>query len=315
MKILSFMPAWMAVSCAWVLSLGACTKTNPAGTDSGNEPISLTAPVAYSGNVPEAPDPDAEPRVSAAFAPYVGVWKQSGSGKTLVFLPDGRIASGASNETPDLGVLIPEAGSNRFHIRWVMSDVEYFSISVSGNTLTILPFDFIRTGSAASAQAAYDGISNSLKAYAGTNAAKFPVGPVANKTADPHDPKPNNVIKGASVYTTGNHFMSSFTATRWYDLPDGRIEGFDGYSRTDVWLLPNGRFFMQLWLWDGVNPVSKIESFKHQMSWGKYTVIKGSDVIKGDVVNFYYDNGGTAAYRTVGGQSCFLTKNTVYHSK
>lgn len=309
------MPIPLVICCVWAVSLGACTKTNPAATGSDTEQLSLTNPVAYTGQVPEAPDADPEPRVSPAFAPYAGVWKQSGSGKTLVFLPDGRIASSAPNEIPDLGVLIPETGSNWFHIRWVMSDVEYYSISVSGNTLTILPFDFIRTGSAANAQAAYDGIYNSLKAYAGNNTARFPVGPVANRTPDPHDPRPGNVIKGASVYTTGNHFMSSFTDSRWYDMPDGKIEGFDGYSRTDVWLLPNGRFFMQLWLWDGVNPISKIESFKHQMSWGKYTVIKGSDVIKGDVVNFYYDNGGTAAYRTVGGQSCFLTKNIVYHSK
>ena len=154
-----------------------------------------------------------------------------------------------------------------------------------------------------------------MKLAAQASDAKFPVGHISNTTADEHDPHSDKVIKGANVFTTGVHFQNSFTSSEWYKMPDGKIEGFDGYSRTDVWLLPNGRFFMQLWLWDGVDPADRMESYKHQASWGKYTVIKGSDVMAGDVVNFYYDNGATAAYRTVVGQNCFLTKEVVYHQK
>lgn len=143
---------------------------------------------------------------------------------------------------------------------------------------------------------------------------EFPAGNIDRGASEPADPKPNNIIANATVYSgSGIHFASSFGSEEWYELPDHSINVYDGYSRTDFWLLPNGRFCVEMWLWKDVD-IHDEAHVEHYLSWGKYSVTPGSDPVEGDMVNVVYDNGRTGIYKASGGRRYFRTESIIYHN-
>jgi hypothetical protein len=282
---------------ALLLTASACSQSASGSTD-------------LDSSQPYTPPPPQSPEV---LAPYVGRWE--GQSLTVVLHKDGRAAilNRASSSVP------AEVGTYRIvspksiEFDWLFSGHEQTYATVSGDALTLSIYDLSRTAQASEAQNAYDAIYQPLVTESGTYRSRFLVG-AASGAHDPLDPHPERRNAGATVYSgEGLYLYDSFSTSAWEELPNGRINVYDGYSRADMWLLPDGRVCNQIWLWQGVD-VHDEAHVKHVLSWGKYSVTPGQNPLEGDVVHVAFDNGSSAAYRMVGGRRYLKTREITYHN-
>ncbi len=259
------------------------------------------------------PDTPPTPQSPEVLAPYVGRWE--GKYVTLVLLSDGRAAilNRASSSVP------AEVGTYRIlseksiEFDWLFSGHEQTYATVSGDAFTLSIYDLSRTASASQAQDAYDAIDQPLVAESEAYRSRFPVGSPTD-AHDPLDPHPERREAGATVYSgEGLYLYDSFSNSAWEELPNGHINVYDGYSRVDMWLLPDGRVCNQIWLWQGVD-VHDEAHVKHVLSWGKYSLAPGQNALEGDIVRIAFDNGTRAAYRMVGGRRYLKTREVTYHN-
>jgi len=299
----------MGVASALVLMtlLSACS---PSGDTTGDGSGSTGG---QTGGDPGTTDGLPTPQPEAVVAPYVGRWESGPI--TAVFLKDGRAAINNAR----VGAIPSEIGT--YHVNddgslecdWIFSGKEHIEASFENGSLR-LSIDYLdRTATADEAPNAYNEIYQALLAESTGYMGYSPVGAISG-SADPADPNPSQVFSGATVYSgNGIHVENSFSSVEWYDLPYNQIGRYDGYSRADIWLMPNGRFASEMWLWNGVDSNGQA-NVTHYLLWGKYKVAPGTDALSGDTVSFAYDDGETAAYKFVGGRRYLRTRVIIYHN-
>jgi hypothetical protein len=303
----------MYIAAALIFLNASCQKPNKGGDDSR---VVLNGPVPYSGDVPPGPDPAPSPQSPSVYAPYAGVWENSSL--KLILLSDGRAATLNSNtgaEPAEIGTY--QITNGRVYFRWIFSDPEDFPITVDGSSLSLLQIDLDRTGNSDAAPSAYNQVYSNLTSQSQQLAARFPFGSISSSTSDANDPNPNNVVKNGKVFAGSDvTFLVSFSGTEWFNYPNdifNRVGSYWKYSYAYIKLLKNGRFIYEQYLDQGID-VNGNKILKHNLSWGKYNIVPGTDAVSGDIINFYYDNGGTAAYKTAGGEKALYTKNTIFHN-
>lgn len=253
------------------------------------------------------------PQPSSVTAPFIGLWENSSI--SIVFLTDGRTAiiDRDNARTPiQTGYYHVEADRS-ITFEWRLTGHEVHITIFNGSTLTLGTSNLQQRGSAANAESYYNQIYQYLINYSIPFNNQFTVGAMSGNP-NPSDPNPGNILQGATVYNgAGQHFADSFGGTEWYDMPDHSVNAYDSYSRADFWLMPNGRFCSEIWLWEGVD-VHDYAHVKHVINWGKYTVTPATDLVQGDIITCYYDTGRKGIYRAVAGRRYLRTASIIYHN-
>jgi len=292
---------------AMTVLMGALTACSCSGTSGTNGQIGLP------GNVPGAFDDTPTPQAPEIVAPYLGRW--DGGPITVVFLPDGHVAitNRYSTEVPNEIGTYQVNTNNSIDFEWLFSGHEHAYARLANGVLELQIYELTHTANASAAQDEYNRIYQPLVVESAQYLSRFPVGP-ASGAASKADPNPSRTIAGATVYSgEGIHAEDSFGSSKWYTLPDNTIATYDGYSRVDVWMMPNGRFASEVWLWEGVDEHDQ-SHVKHYLSWGSYSVKPGDNPLTGDTVSVVYDDNSTSSYKMVGGRRYLRSKIIVYHN-
>lgn len=285
---------------------GSCAKKDsaisPPASNGGDAGASVEALPAF---VPQSPD---------VLQPYAGIW--SGSTMQVTFLLDGRVCiyNQYSSATPlETGTYHVNTDKS-IDFQWIFSGHEHTYAYLQNGKLELSIYELQNTGNENDAIVFYNQQYQQLVNESVPYNSRFRIGAAIKGAGDATDPNPNKVFANATTYSgAGVHFADSFSGTEWYEMPDHSINVYDGYSRADLWFLPNGRFVSEMWLWKGVD-IHDFAHVSHFISWGKYSVTPGINALEGDQVNVVYDNGRTAVYNAVGGRRYLQTKAITYHN-